>query len=36
MNVLEYREPSLLAELHRRGYDITTLKFSIRKREVSA
>lgn len=26
--------PSLLAELHARGYDLTTLKFSIKKRPV--
>jgi hypothetical protein len=25
-------DPSLLEELHRRGYDLTTLRFSIRKR----
>jgi hypothetical protein len=34
-NLSEKRvDPSLLAQLHARGYDLTTLKFSIRKRPV--
>jgi hypothetical protein len=28
-------EPSLIEELHSRGYDLTTLKFSIKKKTVN-
>ena len=35
-NLLKFRaDPSFLEDLHARGYDLTTLKFSIRKRAVA-